>query len=93
MCGSDRRPLLYHWRCVALLMSLLHMADIGTGILAVSAKGCQTPRLRIQAVSFLCSTEVIAGSVDGTVRRFDIRAGMLYTDNLGQVRSLLVNHV
>ena len=27
--------------------------------------------------------EIMAGSVDGTVRRFDVRAGMLSTDQLG----------
>lgn len=31
-----------------------------------------------------CSEEIIAGSVDGTVRRFDARAGCLFTDDLGQ---------
>ena len=32
----------------------------------------------------LCSEEIVAGSVDGTVRRFDVRAGCLFTDDLGQ---------
>ena len=33
---------------------------------------------------FVCSEEIVAGSVDGTVRRFDVRAGCLFTDDLGQ---------
>ena len=31
-----------------------------------------------------CRQEIIAGSVDGTVRRFEVRAGCVFNDNLGQ---------
>jgi WD40 repeat protein len=30
-----------------------------------------------------CSAEIVAGSVDGTVRRFDVRAGLETADDLG----------
>ena len=32
-----------------------------------------------------CSAEIVAGSVDGTVRRFDVRAGLETADDLGGV--------
>lgn len=32
--------------------------------------------------STLCSAEILAGSVDGAVRRFDVRMGRLFTDEL-----------
>lgn len=36
---------------------------------------------------------ILAGSVDGTVRRFDVRMGRAYTDNLHHsVASLAVSH-
>lgn len=31
-----------------------------------------------------CSAEIVAGSVDGTVRRFDVRAGLETADDLGR---------
>ena len=58
---------------------------------AVTSK--QTCCTFIQAISLLCSTEIVAGSVDGTVRRFDIRSGMLYSDSLGQaVTQVALSH-
>lgn len=37
--------------------------------------------------------EIVAGSVDGTVRRFDVRAGCLFTEDLGQsVTSVALSH-
>lgn len=36
---------------------------------------------------------ILAGSVDGTLRRFDVRAGTCYVDNLGHaVASIAVSH-
>ena len=31
-----------------------------------------------------CREEIVAGSVDGTIRRFDVRAGCLFNDDVGQ---------
>ncbi len=40
-----------------------------------------------------CREEIIAGSVDGTVRRFDVRAGCLFTEDLGQsVTGVALSH-
>lgn len=37
--------------------------------------------------------DIYAGSVDGTVRRFDVRAGCLVTDRVGQsITSIAVSH-
>ena len=33
-------------------------------------------------LSLDCSAEILAGSVDGSVRRFDVRMGRLFTDDL-----------
>ena len=45
------------------------------------------------ASCLLCSVQVLVGSVDGTVRQFDIRAGMLLTDNLHEaVTGIAVSH-
>ena len=45
------------------------------------------------APCLLCSVQVLGGSVDGTVRQFDIRAGMLLTDNLHEaVTGIAVSH-
>lgn len=41
----------------------------------------------------MCSVQVLGGSVDGTVRQFDIRAGMLMTDDLHEaVTGIAVSH-
>ena len=44
-------------------------------------------------LQMLCSAELVASSVDGTVRRFDARAGCLYTDDLhAPVTSIALSH-
>ena len=42
-------------------------------------------RTRVAPTGVLCVSrvEIMAGSVDGTVRRHDVRAGMVSTDQLG----------
>ena len=45
------------------------------------------------AAHLLCSVQVLGGSVDGTVRQFDIRAGMLLADDLHEaVTGIAVSH-
>ncbi len=40
-----------------------------------------------------CSAEVVAGSVDGTMRRFDVRAGLESIDDIGApVTSVRASH-
>ncbi len=41
----------------------------------------------------LCSIQVLGGSVDGTVRQFDVRMGMMFTDTLHEaVTGIAVSH-
>lgn len=43
--------------------------------------------------SLLCSVQVLGGSVDGTVRQFDIRMGMMFTDTVHQsVTGIAISH-
>ncbi|KAK9832290.1 hypothetical protein WJX74_005480 [Apatococcus lobatus] len=47
----------------------------------------------VTAVAVSKSAEVIASSVDGTLRRFDARAGCLYTDDLHHpITSMVLSH-
>lgn len=40
-----------------------------------------------------CSAEILAGCVDGTVRRFDVRSGCAYTDQLhAAVSAMALSH-
>jgi mitogen-activated protein kinase organizer 1 len=48
-----------------------------------------------QHAARMCSprSEILAGSVDGSVRRFDVRAGALWADQLGSpVTSIALSH-
>ena len=41
----------------------------------------------------LCSVQILGGSVDGSVRQFDIRMGMMFTDTLHEsVTGIAVSH-
>ena len=41
----------------------------------------------------MCREEIVASSVDGTIQRFDVRAGCLFTDDIGQsVTSIAVSN-
>ena len=41
----------------------------------------------------LCSVQVLGGSVDGTVRQFDVRMGMMFSDTLHEsVTGIAVSH-
>ena len=72
----------------------MRLTTVGSVDGTVTALSCrQTCCTFAEALPLLCSTEIVAGSVDGTVRRFDIRSGMLYSDNLGQaVTQVALSH-
>lgn len=46
-----------------------------------------------EPISLVCSVQVLGGSVDGTVRQFDIRMGMMFTDTIHEsVTGIAVSH-
>lgn len=64
--------------CCGTLMHQLHGA--------ASTHGCPIHGSAITpswlSCPWLCRAEILAGSVDGAIRRFDVRMGRLFTDEL-----------
>lgn len=51
------------------------------------------PLLYTVPLCLLCSVQVVGGSVDGTVRSFDIRMGMMFTDTIHEsVTGIAISH-
>ena len=51
------------------------------------------PLLYTVPLCLLCSVQVVGGSVDATVRQFDIRMGMMFTDTIHEsVTGIGISH-